>query len=351
MTKREAAGGMGARARQAAGAADGLVGRGDVLARLGRAVDDAVAGHGGLVLLTGEAGIGKTTVAARAAAEAERRGVLAVWGWGWQGEGAPAYWPWVQVLRSLAARDGRLLRQAAEAPSLARLLPELPGAAATPPPAEAPPAAARFQLFDELSSALLAASEERPLAVILDDLQWADLPSVQLLDFLTRRLPAARMLVLGTYRDADQPPHDPAAALLAELAVRGTVLPLAGLSEEEVALVLAGILGAAPAPALVANVRRRTGGNPFFVQQVSRLLLAQSGSPNGCGRPARPGSRSASARRSSGALPGCADPARRWSPPPPWWGRSSARPCLHGSPAGPPAPCVTCSTRPCGRTS
>jgi hypothetical protein len=68
MTKREAAGGMGARARQAAGAADGLVGRGDVLARLGRAVDDAVAGHGGLVLLTGEAGIGKTTVAARAAA-------------------------------------------------------------------------------------------------------------------------------------------------------------------------------------------------------------------------------------------------------------------------------------------
>jgi hypothetical protein len=279
MTKREAAGGMGARARQAAGAADGLVGRGDVLARLGRAVDDAVAGHGGLVLLTGEAGIGKTTVAARAAAEAERRGVLAVWGWGWQGEGAPAYTPWVQVFRSLAARDERLLRPAAEAPSLARLLPELPGAAATPPPAEAPPAAARFQLFDELSSALLAASEERPLAVILDDLQWADLPSVQLLDFLTRRLPAARMLVIGTYRDADQPPNDPAAALLAELAVRGTVLPLAGLSEEEVALVLAGILGAAPAPALVANVRRRTGGNPFFVQQVSRLL-AQSGSPD-----------------------------------------------------------------------
>ncbi len=280
MTKREAAGGAGTGARQADGAADGLVGRGDVLARLGRAVDDAVAGHGGLVLLTGEAGIGKTTVAARAAAEAERRGVLAVWGWGWQGEGAPAYWPWGQVLRSLAARDGRLLRQAAEAPSLARLLPELPGAAATPPPAEAPPAAARFQLFDELSSALLVAAEERPLAVILDDLQWADLPSVRLLDFLTRRLPPARMLVIGTYRDADRPPDDPAAALLAELAVRGTVLPLAGLSEEEVAQVVAGILGAAPAPALVAAVRRRTGGNPFFVQQVTRLLLAQSGSPD-----------------------------------------------------------------------
>ena len=82
MTMREAAGGTGAGARQAAGVADGLVGRADVLARLGHAVDDAVAGHGGLVLLTGEAGIGKTTVAARAAAEAERKSVLAVWGSG-----------------------------------------------------------------------------------------------------------------------------------------------------------------------------------------------------------------------------------------------------------------------------
>jgi hypothetical protein len=114
MTIGEAAQGAGAEPPQAAWA--GLVGRSDVLAQLGRAVGDAAGGRGRLVLLTGEAGIGKTSVAAQAAADAEGAGARVVWGWGWQGEGAPAYWPWVQVLRSLLARDRRLQRQAADAP-------------------------------------------------------------------------------------------------------------------------------------------------------------------------------------------------------------------------------------------
>ena len=105
----EAADGSGAGPRQAAGA--GLVGREDVLAQLRRAVEDAARGRGRLLLLTGEAGIGKTAVAAEVAAEAEGRGVRVVWGWGWQGEGAPAYWPWVQVFRSLVTRGGPYSRR------------------------------------------------------------------------------------------------------------------------------------------------------------------------------------------------------------------------------------------------
>ncbi len=273
----EAADGSGAGPRQAAGA--GLVGREDVLAQLRRAVEDAARGRGRLLLLTGEAGIGKTAVAAEVAAEAEGRGVRVVWGWGWQGEGAPAYWPWVQVFRSLVTK-GRA-PQPPPAPSLARLLPELPGSADPPVDVDELAPAARFRLLDELTSVLLAASEDRPLAVVLDDLQWADPPSIHLLDFVARQLPAARVLVLGTYRDLDQPPNDPLAPLLADLAARGTVIPMGALSEDEVARLVATIVGGEPEPALVAAVRRRTGGNPFFVQQVTRLLLAQAGATDG----------------------------------------------------------------------
>jgi hypothetical protein len=150
----------------------------------------------------GEAAQGAGAEPRQAAAESEAAGALVVWGWGWPGEGAPAYWPWVQVLRSLVAWDPALHRLAAGTPSLARLLPELPGAAVPPAPADEPAtAAARFRLLDEVGAVLLAAAEDRPLVVVLEDLQWADPPSLELLHFLTRRLPAARALVLATWRD------------------------------------------------------------------------------------------------------------------------------------------------------
>jgi hypothetical protein len=264
-----------------------LVGRDDLLARLRRAAEEASAGRGGLVLLTGEAGIGKTAVATAAAADAEGRGARVAWGWGWQGEGAPAWWLWVQVLRSLTAADERLRRLAAELPWPARLLADPPGPAPPPDAGELAPAA-RFRLLDELTSVLLAAARERPLVVVLDDLQWADPPSLELLGFLARRLPGARMLVLGTWRELDQPPGDPRAALLADLAAAGTV-PLRALGEDEVAELVAGLLGVEPDPGLVADVRRRAGGNPFYVQQVTRLLAAgePAGIPFGVGEAIR----------------------------------------------------------------
>ena len=166
-------------------------------------------------------------------------------------------------------------RRAAAAASPARLLPEL--ARTAPAAAEEPAtAAARFRLLDEVAGVLLAAAEDRPLVVVLEDLQWADPPSLELLDFLARRLPAARVLVVATWRDLDQPPDDPLAPLLAGLAATATVVPLRALSEAEVARLAAGILGRQPEPGLAADLRRRTGGNPFFVQQLTRLLVAQA---------------------------------------------------------------------------
>ena len=249
------------------------VGRDDVLGRLRQAVDGAMAGRGLVVLLTGEAGIGKTTLLREAARYAEGVGARAAWGWGWPGEGAPGYWPWLQVLRALGL-DAPLSRDAV-------------GAAA-----DEAPASARFQLFDEVTSLLLAESRIQPAVVFLDDLHAADEPSLLLLDFLVRRLAAGAVSVIGSYRGPDTSPA------LAAVAARAAVLPLAGLPAGAVARLVADVLGEQAAAEVAADVHRRTGGNPFFVQQVSWLLKAgQEGIP--------PGVREALAERFAGLPTAC----------------------------------------------
>ena len=237
----------------------GPVGRDDVLTELRHVVDEAVAGRGHLLLLTGEAGIGKTTMLTAAAGYAESRGARVAWGWGWAGEGVPGYWPWVQVMRMF----GLDIPWPGEGTRLG---------------AEDAPASDRFRLFDEVTSLLLAESRIQPMLVLLDDLQWADQPTQLLLDFLARRLPAGALAVVGSYRGVDPPPG-PA---LAALAARTTVLPLTGLGLDAVSAMVADAVGHGRAAELAAGVHRRTGGNPFFVQQVSWLLRSgQGGIPPG----------------------------------------------------------------------
>ena len=184
----------------------GPVGRDDVLAELRRVVDEAVAGRGHLLLLAGEAGIGKTTMLTAAAGLAEGRGVRVAWGWGWPGEGAPGYWPWVQVMRMLGL--------------------DIPWPAEdSGQPVGDAPASERFRLFDEVTSLLLAESRIQPLLLLLDDLQWADQPSQLLLDFLARRLPAGAVAVVGGYRDTEH------YFVSVWLRVRGVIRHDAGIAE------------------------------------------------------------------------------------------------------------------------
>ena len=205
---------------RARGGGTGPVGRDDILGQLSRVVDQVIAGRGHLLLLTGEAGIGKTTLLAEAACYAEDRGARVAWGWGWPGEGAPGYWPWVQVMRALGL-DTPL---SATAGSL---------------DVEAAPASARFQLFDEVTSLLLAESRMQPLVVLLDDLQWADQPSQLLLDFLARRLPAGAAAVVSATATSIRcrARHSPLSA------ARTTVLPLTGLTVEAVTELIGGVVG------------------------------------------------------------------------------------------------------------
>jgi tetratricopeptide (TPR) repeat protein len=235
-----------------------IVGRASDLAELHRALDDAVAGRGSLVLITGEPGIGKTRLAEELADVAASRGARVAWASCWEGDGAPAYWPWIQVVRSLVGESGELLAWTA------------------PGPAEAADAAsARFGLFDKVGRFLRRTAAREPLVLVVDDVHWADVPSVLLLRFLARELRGARALLLATYRDLEVDRASELGRAIDDLARDGARIALGGLAHDEVADLLAQVTGAAPDRALAGTVHARSRGNPLFVRELGRLFVAQ----------------------------------------------------------------------------
>jgi predicted ATPase len=275
-------------------AAPVLVGRECELAELLAGLDDAVCGSGRLFLLVGDPGIGKSRLAGEAAARARDRGFKVAWGRCWEAGGAPAYWPWVQALRTLVrgvGSDELLPQLGAGAPFVAQIVAEvaeiLPDVR-PPPPMEAE--AARFRLFDAVAAFLRNAGAGQPLMVVLDDLHAADAPSILLLRFAARELGDARVLVLGAYRDIELDRGHPLTVALAELSREPATrhVPLSGLDEAGVARLIQEITGVMPREGVAAAVHRGTEGNPLFVGEVARLLAAEgrlerAGDPAGMG--------------------------------------------------------------------
>ena len=145
-----------------------------------------------------------------------------LWGRCHEGDGAPAYWPWVNAIRAYVhAREPKLL--AAEmgpgAADIAEVVSDvrerLPGLPVAP---RLEPEQARFRLFESVTAFLRNASRAQPLVVMLDDLHWADKPSLLLLEFLAREISDTRLLVVGTYRDVELGRQHPLEQTLAELA-------------------------------------------------------------------------------------------------------------------------------------
>ena len=256
-----------------------FVGREQAMGELRAALEHALAGRGQLVFLVGEPGIGKTRTAEELGALANRRGARVHGGRCYEGDGPPAFWPWVQVLRG-CVRDvePRLLGDLGPAAAdIAELVPEirqrLPRLPTVPP---LPPEQARFRLFDGVATFLRIAARARPLVLVLDDLHWADKPSLLLLQFLAREIRDASILLVGTYRDVELRRGHPLAQVLGDLAREPLCrrIVLRGLAQDDVGQYIAGIAGAAPPDAVVAEVHRMTEGNPFFVGEVVRLLVA-----------------------------------------------------------------------------
>jgi tetratricopeptide (TPR) repeat protein len=253
-----------------------MVGRAREVGSLRAAMDAAIGGRAGVALVGGEAGIGKTTLAAEAARHAEEIGARTLWATCFPREAGPPYWPWVQILRAYARdRDiGALVSGiGAVSEDLARLVPELlPGEARVSGAQTLDPDQERFRLLDSFATFLQKASDAQPCVVVLDDLHGADATSLALLQFLSREVRDARLLILGTYRDDEVGAEHPLARTLAGLPREATRIVLEGLSPADVGELLAAATGTKPAEDAVRAVYERTGGNPFFVSEIAALI-------------------------------------------------------------------------------
>ncbi|MET8312418.1 BTAD domain-containing putative transcriptional regulator [Micromonospora sp. NPDC005173] len=242
-----------------------LVGRDAELERLRETLYVATRHGGRMLALVGEAGIGKTSLAAALGAQAAANGVPVVWGRCPDVGQAPPFWLWGQVVRALVT-----IPEASATGSASRLDGFAARSLSGPAASGGLDPTARFQVYEAVSDLVHAVARQRGLLVVLDDLHAADPDSLLLLRFLSAELSAARALVVATLRPYD---HDPAlVATVAELA-RGWgfgQLRLAGLDASSVADLVRDRTGVVPPELVVARLVTRTGGNPFFITELLR---------------------------------------------------------------------------------
>ncbi|GAA1132519.1 hypothetical protein GCM10009630_33140 [Kribbella jejuensis] len=247
----------------------GLVGRTEEFGILRSAVEPALGTGTAVVLLEGEPGIGKTRLLQEVARHAKDRAARVVWGHGLQGGGTPTMWPWVEVVRTLLESRPATRRAKWLAGDLSRLIGSRDAGAAPPVPDDS----TRFRLFEEVVGIISEATSERALVIVIDDLQWADPASLHLLDHVVTRLPAGTAVVAALRN------RDPSLSLeLSRVLAAASRLPghrriLVGpLAEAGVAELIRRETGDLPAPEISRAVHTRTAGNPFFAQEVARLL-------------------------------------------------------------------------------
>jgi serine/threonine protein kinase/tetratricopeptide (TPR) repeat protein len=257
------------------------IGRDAELNQLMRQLEQALAGRGSLIMIGGEPGIGKTHLTSALLDAARLRGAFAVTGHCYEMEGSPPYVPFIETLEDSARSvppDTFRYALGDDAPEVAKLMPELRRMFADIPLApELPPEQQRRFLFNAYREFVARSARLAPIVMLFEDLQWADEPTLLLLQHLAQAVAGMPMLMIGTYRDVDLEVGRPFARMLESLVRQklGTRIFLRRLPVSGVEEMLAALGEQPPPPSLTRVVFEGTEGNPFFIEEVFRHLAEE----------------------------------------------------------------------------
>ncbi|WP_235488961.1 BTAD domain-containing putative transcriptional regulator [Streptomyces roseoverticillatus] len=260
-----------------------FTGRGEELERLTTAAASALAGQGHVAGVLGPAGVGKTRLLLELAPQLEAagddrdgEGLEVIWSYCFHSEGVPPYWLWTQVLRRLSASRPDAFRTATKpfCHLLAPLMPEWSGDPGRSPGNEADWGQARFLTHDAVCEVLLALAARSPLVLFLEDLHWADAPSLDLLRLLSTRCHGHPLVIVLTAREFEVEADATLRRMLSEIlrGPRAETLRLTGLSRQAVADLVVAQAGPGVDAEVVEVLHRRSEGNPYFVMQLLSLL-------------------------------------------------------------------------------
>jgi eukaryotic-like serine/threonine-protein kinase len=254
------------------------------------AVNSLLARRGGLVMVTGEPGIGKTRLGEETARYATASGARAIWGRCWEGGGAPAFWPWIQLIREgvRAFPDQVNAEASSDLNYIAQLVPEL-RLSSSNAELDRDPAGGlkyenlmrgseRFRLFDAVANLFKRFALNAPLVIVLDDLHAADEDSLMLLRFLARDLKQSPIFVVATYREVEVRLSREQQSLLSEIGREGSTILLRGLNLDEVESFIERNSELGLDDSMVSSLYNATDGNPFFLDEIVRLIVAERGS-------------------------------------------------------------------------
>jgi tetratricopeptide (TPR) repeat protein len=250
---------------------------------LRQALDRAAKGEGSVIVLLGESGVGKTRLAEETIRSAERSGFRVLRGRAFPGELASPYAHWAEMVREfLDDAPPALLQRVgwSVAGEVAKITPAFAQKVGAPPPQAAPtdPESARARFYEAVTEFFTNLSQDAPLLLLFDDLQWADATSLHLLEFVVRSVANHRMLLLAT---SQEPEADGASTLSEVYRYLGknrllTLVPLRRMDQGAVGAMIQKTFGGGEiSQEFSALVHERTGGNPFFVEEVLRSLVEE----------------------------------------------------------------------------